>query len=544
MNKINISSSGGLHTGTTYNTSTQAIELIPVPIIPLYPNLPVGNSPESWSFVGDKRVCNNPSGADAWLAGIIHRGHSTNIAMTLRFKASGHRANTQSGWGAAFRKTDYSSGAYLDFPFGSFENVQFTLTFTPLTPIDYVHVDIFARGAACDLTVWDIEVWENNSTTLRSYGEWTSDTIDLFEEIALPAPSGGLGISSWNFNYSDITDIDGLTNLEHSIAEISKFGNFVIGSSDSDREQIVRNRLIAAGVKIWGYVQVGDVPNGATTTVTVMKETIDAHAAAGYHGIFFDNYGFDYDGSTRAIQNEVIDYAHDLGLFCVGNAWFAEDALASTVHVDNPDGIATHLGAGDWVLIESFYSRSDNKFDGEFSTFSDRLATYKQFVSLAQPLGVGVCALPYAFTAWPLNDNSNWKNAYLLAISCGINGIVLPTYLMPYTVPVGNTLTQSLTSYDAVNGMYRALTDTGVIWFQAIDTPVSRNSGGYTTSFADVPLVKKSVELGLIPTISAVRVESNLEVSGNKVDWVELHDSIVVANSSQRYLRFKTILRT
>lgn len=101
-----------------------------------------------------------------------------------------------------------------------------------------------------------------------------------------------------------------------------------------------------------------------------IKTRIDAWNDMGVDGIFFDEYGYDYD-VTRARQNEAIDAVHAVKskkrgrqLSVIANAWMLDDVFGSDVNpVSNPDGSNSHMGSNDYFLLESFFISEGNYVD-------------------------------------------------------------------------------------------------------------------------------------------------------------------------------------
>ena len=98
------------------------------------------------------------------------------------------------------------------------------------------------------------------------------------------------------------------------------------------------------GIKIFGYVDVGITNNTQNLSIAQLKKAIDGWKVMGINGIFGDDFGSDY-GVDRVRQNQVLDYAHTVGLRFFANAWKVEDVL---------DGPYCRMGQYDYYLLESF----------------------------------------------------------------------------------------------------------------------------------------------------------------------------------------------
>lgn len=118
--------------------------------------------------------------------------------------------------------------------------------------------------------------------------------------------------------------------------------------------------FLKPNTRLFGYVNLGpDNPYDPEhlwqpADLGQVKNAIDRIADNGWYGVFIDQYGYDFK-ETRVRQNAVVDYAHSRNLKCLVNAWLPDDALGSVINPpNNPLGVPSHLGQGDFYLIESF----------------------------------------------------------------------------------------------------------------------------------------------------------------------------------------------
>ncbi len=240
-----------------------------------------------------------------------------------------------------------------------------------------------------------ITLYINDEMLVGRKSAWSSPIYDLVKLANIPIQSGTIPITSFNFFYGDVTNVDNRDNDVYSIEQLSKF-DFVVthepGELNKNRQQAVVKGLINNGVKVVGYVQVGPLPGKKPPTFEVIQAEIDRCADFGYYGVFFDMFGYDY-GITRVYQNTIINYAHTKNLIAFANAWIPADVLDSKFDVShNPGGVALAMTVNDWVLLESFYLRSDSKYAGDpEGGFNYSFAKYTNTVSLANSLGVKVC---------------------------------------------------------------------------------------------------------------------------------------------------------
>ena len=118
--------------------------------------------------------------------------------------------------------------------------------------------------------------------------------------------------------------------------------------------------------KLAGYVPIGvqQVGEDSGLSMEELKRRVQLWKDIGADGIFLDEFGYDY-GVSRARQNEIVRYVHEMGMFCIANSWqqdyvFSSKALTVESLPDfapNPDGLAPELGEEDYSLLENmFYS--------------------------------------------------------------------------------------------------------------------------------------------------------------------------------------------
>lgn len=148
--------------------------------------------------------------------------------------------------------------------------------------------------------------------------------------------------------------------------------NRTFGVSDCPQATVsaIINHPSCKNTIFFGYVDLGMLASSQRLDINDIKTRISTWNDMGVDGIFFDEYGFDYD-VTRARQNEAIDAVHVLKskkrgkmLSVIANAWNLKDVFGSEVNtVSNPDGIASKMGSNDYYLLESFFVSEGNYVD-------------------------------------------------------------------------------------------------------------------------------------------------------------------------------------
>lgn len=234
-------------------------------------------------------------------------------------------------------------------------------------------------------------------------------------------------LSSTLFMYSDVANIDSMRDPFYSMEVLQGFENLVTVRP----EQMSYNaRKVMDHVNkdsnIFGYINLGPNNPGSSKAKWIMadldqlKSQIDNIADADWHGIFIDQFGYDW-GETRARQNTIIDYAHSRGLSVMVNAWFPEDALGSEINKkSNPEGVESHLNSNDWSIIESFYTDGNS-----YRADSSYIEKYLKTKDYSEETGVKISTLSYKRNSTNWNEsitNTDIENSYVLAHVLGFDG--------------------------------------------------------------------------------------------------------------------------
>jgi len=189
-----------------------------------------------------------------------------------------------------------------------------------------------------------------------------------------------LGTKKLLIFYSWPNAINGAGSASDSVAaaaaEYAKYDYVVINRTFSgsdcpqDTVSAIINHPSCKNTVFFGYIDLGMLSSSQRLQIGEIKTRIDAWNDMGVDGIFFDEYGYDYD-VTRARQNEAIDAVHAVKskkrgrqLSVIANAWMLDDVFGSDVNpVSNPDGSNSHMGSNDYFLLESFFISEGNYVD-------------------------------------------------------------------------------------------------------------------------------------------------------------------------------------
>jgi hypothetical protein len=171
-------------------------------------------------------------------------------------------------------------------------------------------------------------------------------------------------------------------NVEQAANIYSGYDVVVLGDTYQDPEHTVyaetvaiikRLAEIAPKVRVVGYVPIGldESWEDSNLSMDELKFRVDQWNAIGAHGIFLDEFGYDY-GVTRERQNEIVEYCHSLGKFVFANSWsfeycFNPDPMEISWMPDfhpNPNGLAPVLNANDYYLCENLFYTTEKQADG------------------------------------------------------------------------------------------------------------------------------------------------------------------------------------
>ncbi len=239
---------------------------------------------------------------------------------------------------------------------------------------------------------------------------------------------------------------------------------------DHDNTQDIIDHTDMASTNVYGYVDANKSSLGD------IKTDIDDWHTMGIHGIFVDQFGYDYGNVDRTRQNDVVQYIHDKTsptLVAFVNAWDVDDALGNAVdQTKNPSGTAHKLNTTDWYLVESFavknnaYDDTDTDTDGDpdWKEKADKLiTTYSGDIKVAaigttgsSSAGFTQAKADYSYAATAMYGFNSWgwgeKN---YSSAGGADSLPLRTR---WTLPEGSALHGSISK---TGNKYQRNTDVG-----------------------------------------------------------------------------------
>ncbi|TVY07106.1 hypothetical protein [Paenibacillus cremeus] len=305
-----------------------------------------------------------------------------------------------------------------------------------------------------------------SSFTEEAFQQLKTAALNKIDSEPAPyVPQYPLGMNHFGFAYGGLDKVS-RDNLSHAIAAIKGL-KYVVTTEPGAHS--IESKFIAEQVKgttrLFGYVNLGPEnqhdPRSDWVPIPLdkLKQAIDRIQESGFYGVFIDQFGFDYQ-ETRERQNEIVDYAHSKGLYCIANAWFPEDAMSSRVVANgNPNGLPSSLGPGDYYLAESFM-----KSETVYGMTSAFLEKYLRMRDLQEQTGVGIIGLTYK------NPEQSWQDALsdnrmsnYLAQILGFKGYWFSDQLVSLTQGVsdagsiGSQLVEPL--HEQSTGIYVAKTD-------------------------------------------------------------------------------------
>ena len=178
------------------------------------------------------------------------------------------------------------------------------------------------------------------------------------------------------FSFNNIRDVDKCADA-YSMYDICIFGDGHNETTHSsyDKTVAIFNTLRTKypDTKIVGYVPIGveDSNGNIGLSITEIKDDIDKWIAIGCHGIFLDEFGYDYK-VTRERQNEIVDYCHSHGLFVFANSWSMEYCFSNEAMTldwisgfsPNPNKLPSKLNKNDYYVYENIFYNAETTDNG------------------------------------------------------------------------------------------------------------------------------------------------------------------------------------
>lgn len=176
--------------------------------------------------------------------------------------------------------------------------------------------------------------------------------------------------------------INGVWDVDDAVSIYRTYDIVVLGDtyqnpthSEYESTVAIVKRLaeVAPNVRVVGYVPIGLHPDWEDSNLSMdeLKNRVNQWDTIGAHGIFLDEFGYDYY-VTRERQNEIVGYCHNLGKFVFANSWsiqycFSVEPIEISWMPDfhpNPNSLAPLLNENDYYLYENLFYSTDELDDG------------------------------------------------------------------------------------------------------------------------------------------------------------------------------------
>ncbi len=277
----------------------------------------------------------------------------------------------------------------------------------------------------------------------------------------------------------DIVDGDGDRYADNTHPDYANTSNIIVSLSNQTH--------------FFGYVDLGVTTENNSTNQ--MKSMVDKWKSIGVYGIFWDDYGFDYNVTTER-QTWAVNYAHSKGLKVIANAWDPDDVFWNGNVLEPGDGYCweNFLVVGGYRSYESpTYNQSLDKWQ----TKSDKCLSYKYSSQFNGDLMIYCLstlsndAVPSAFSnksATNLADYAYWGfNLYGfdyfqftdMNYSAGNNFLYIYRHPVILTQYVGDSYTTTSVETTGSPRQYKRYTDQGVIFFNASNNIQPTNMGWF-----------------------------------------------------------------
>lgn len=178
--------------------------------------------------------------------------------------------------------------------------------------------------------------------------------------------------------YAWPSTINGAPDIPTAVSHYQNYDMVVFGAGiedpshpDHTNTQTIINDPGMTSVAVYGYID-------ATIGYGSIFLAVDRWISMGVAGIFFDQFGYDFNVS-RDRQNCLVEYVRFKGKHSFVNAWDPDDVFSSAVDANNnPQGIAASIDGNDWYLAES-YQIINGAYQSEtdWRTKSDKMISYR-----------------------------------------------------------------------------------------------------------------------------------------------------------------------
>lgn len=231
--------------------------------------------------------------------------------------------------------------------------------------------------------------------------------------------------------YAPPEAVNGLYDIEYAVGLFGTYDLVVLGTG---LEQTANAYHASTGVLIarapwvdfFGYLDVSVTYSNFSPAQ--MRARVDAWAAMGCRGMFYDVAGYAY-GVSRARLNDIVQYAHTKGMAVCANDFDPDAILGNAIDTTyNPTGTPTALGPDDAYLLESFvYNSVAYTANGGWALISDIKTRAEKTVAYRNTLGVHLWAANVI--DWSTHDTATvdqvWSVAEAFALAYGLDAYAI-----------------------------------------------------------------------------------------------------------------------
>lgn len=221
-------------------------------------------------------------------------------------------------------------------------------------------------------------------------------------QLDVSSTSSGLAPADLLVYYGWPSILNGAGSVSEAVGEFAVYDYVVLGAglevtSHADHQNtaaILADQGVSA-TRFFGYIDLGVTTSNFSRDE--IRQRVDQWRDLGADGIFFDDFGYDFD-TSRERQNEAIAYAHSWGLPVIANGYLVDDVLGSSIDaVFNPSGSPTNLGRADFYLYEGFQvSRSEYVSEATWQNKAASLESYRADLGI-QTLALTTAAAGVSF---------------------------------------------------------------------------------------------------------------------------------------------------
>lgn len=204
--------------------------------------------------------------------------------------------------------------------------------------------------------------------------------------VVFPGPATDLKPKNLLVYYGSPSRINGATSIASAAGEFAKYDYVVLGDGFEKTYHVDHVNTVGilsdsslGKTTVFGYIDLGVMTQNLS--MAEVKLRVDEWKATGARGIYFDKFGYLF-ATSRARQNEAVDYAHSKGMVVLVNASNPDEAFGHSTSAMNPyPARPTRLGPSDFYLYQG-HQIQGGTFEAEFAwrTKAELLNAYQSAI--------------------------------------------------------------------------------------------------------------------------------------------------------------------